>query len=673
MKKILSLLLILSMMVAAFGAISVSVSADQPTSSKVVYVKDGGTGDGSSAKSPLGNLSAAYNALGDAGGRIVVCGKLTISGPFQEPVHTGVVTVTQNWDDLDYRSDGSISVVGTYRRYILNGPTLFENLTFSTTNKQGLIFICQNNPITMGEGISCEGFDCTLIANAVTILGGRQVGLNPLKDAGIDSHITVKSGTYLIAGMNRQMTNVDSQGTVNIEIHGGEVKTLYGGSVNGGTTKAVNITINGGRLTGKLDCSYGTKESTTVTINGGNFSACTSISGGASKSSSITVAKSVEADVMSKITGFRTINTSEGVKTQKIPEEVFGSGSFTGTNGATIPYRIYFPDNYDKNAQKTYPIFVYFHGNGSRGTDNKLQLGSNHALVPKVLNSGTDCIILAPQCPASSAWILNANYPGGTGFDPEKKPESPYLCSAIELINKIVSEEKVDTSRIYLGGGSNGAAACWSIISRNPNTVAAAIIQAGTGSTGAADRVAKNCLTTPIWTFHGDADTTLSVNGTREIVNAVKNLGGTLMKYTEMPGYSHDIWIDSANTSGLYEWLFGNTRETSKGTFTLTLDTSAPIDPPTDNPSDPPASDTNKPADSGSQSTDPAVTDPAPAQTNKSTEASSDSTTKVDGSSAPADTEGNDNGSIVIIIAATAGALVIAAVVVIILSKKKKA
>ena len=41
---------------------------------QVVYVSDGGDGDGTSAAAPLGDLAAAYKALGDAGGRIVLVG-----------------------------------------------------------------------------------------------------------------------------------------------------------------------------------------------------------------------------------------------------------------------------------------------------------------------------------------------------------------------------------------------------------------------------------------------------------------------------------------------------------------------------------------------------------------------------------------------------------------------
>lgn len=88
-----------------------------------------------------------------------------------------------------------------------------------------------------------------------------------------------------------------------------------------------------------------------------------------------------------------------------------------------------------------------------------------------------------------------------------------------------MAEEKVDESRLYLSGGSNGAAACWSIISKNPRSVAAAVILAGSGATGGASKIAEALKYTPIYTFHGDADKTLSVEGTRGIVSEIQKSG----------------------------------------------------------------------------------------------------------------------------------------------------
>lgn len=224
------------------------------------------------------------------------------------------------------------------------------------------------------------------------------------------------------------------------------------------------------------------------------------------------------------------------------PNDVFSFGSFTASNGVTIPYRIWFPEGYDKNADKTYPVFFYMHGNGSRGDDNSSQLTAFGMLISKVLNSDQDCIIVAPQCPKSSEWIKKGFYPGGASYHPSITPLQPETLAATELFNQLLSEEKIDKTRVYMAGQSNGAGAVWSFISRSPNTVAGALILAGSGATGGADAIARYLTDTPIQTFHGDEDTTLSVEGTRGLAAAIKAAGGDKIVYTEMPA--------TATTSG---------------------------------------------------------------------------------------------------------------------------
>lgn len=665
-RKHLSLALVLMMLLPiSLAAMSDMALQTNAATEKVVFVRDGGTGDGGSAEKPLGKLEDAYAALGDEGGRIVICGKYTMTAPFQEPVHTGTVAVTQNYNDLDYREGTSLYTGGAGRRYILNGPTVFENINFSTANKGGLFIIAQYNRVELGEGVSCEGFDGSLVASAVTILGGEQQGLAPLKKNDGGSHIIVKSGQeILIAGLCRQ-TTTDNARSSKIEIYGGEIKTLYSGNINGGKGDSSEIIINGGKFTGKLSCEYGLSGKVKVTVNGGDFSACSSVTGTA-VDSEIIIAESVEKQLTPLVSGFKTVTTSTGTVVHKIPEEVFGSGSFISSDGTVLPYRIYYPEGYETSSGK-YPIFVYFHGNGSRGTDNKAQLGANHAIVSKVLNSGTDCVIIAPQAPKTSAWILDSEYPGGTGFDNTAAPPSPYLSAAIELINKMLEDEKIDTNRLYLGGGSNGAAACWSVISRNPRSVAAAVIQAGTGATGASEKVAEACLYTPIWTFHGDADKTLSVEGTREIVNKVKDLGGTLIKYTEMPGRGHDIWLDAANTEGLLDWMLGQKRTDTSMPLLKVLDTAA-LEGSSQGGVDFSGTETTD----TSAATDTPATDKTPVTTGTAAVSGSDTANSTTANTAEPSVDEGGNTVLPIVIAVVAAAAVVAAVVVVIIKKKKQ-
>ncbi|MBQ7170885.1 MAG: hypothetical protein IJR89_01255 [Clostridia bacterium] len=552
-----------------------SVLPPASAAGKVVYLKKDGAGakDGSSPENAFSTLTDAYAALGSEGGTIVICGEFTINGHFTEPVHEGVVTVTQNYNDIDYRSVGTVNNASEGKRWILNGPTVFTDIVFVSTapasvKYNGILFIAQNNPITFAEGVVCEGFANTQIATAVSILGGRQNGVTPAANRGNDSHITVKSGTVVIAGLDRQFERTHD-GVAHIEIDGGTVAILYGGSVNNGTGGGLDLTINGGTFTGKIECADRLSGDVSVTVNGGNFDSCPSIIGGAK--GVLTVSGSVESKVTAIATGFGEVRTSAGVQHNLVAEEVFASGVFTDSHGTKIPYRYYFPEGYDKNADTVYPVFFYFHGNGSRGSDNKKQLSaSTHTIVTKVLNYAEDAIIVAPQCPASpEEWTDHNCYPGHGNYDPESTPLMTYMTAALELYNSFLTNEKIDPTRIYIAGGSNGAGACWNAIAHSPKTVAAAVILAGTGQTGGAEKIAEYYLNTPIWTFHGDADTTLSVAGTRGIVNAVKALGGTKMIYTEMPGYSHNIWTDAANTEGLIDWMFSQRRTDSVGVFRL--------------------------------------------------------------------------------------------------------
>ena len=85
-----SLLFILSMLICACLCTAAAFAADGAT----VYVRDGGTGDGSSAASPLGTLNAAVSALGGKGGTVVACGDVTISDITTIPEQSGDFTLT---------------------------------------------------------------------------------------------------------------------------------------------------------------------------------------------------------------------------------------------------------------------------------------------------------------------------------------------------------------------------------------------------------------------------------------------------------------------------------------------------------------------------------------------------------------------------------------------------
>lgn len=238
---------------------------------------------------------------------------------------------------------------------------------------------------------------------------------------------------------------------------------------------------------------------------------------------------------------------------------LFGREKYAATNGITIPYRIWFPEDY-WNGEKC-PLLLYMHGNGSRGSDNERQLTTvGGALLRKIFGEERRCAILAPQCIAESQWVNtyagDANYALGC-------ERNPYYVAAYELFEQIASEGGIDSTRIYVCGSSNGAGATWDLILRHPDVFAAAVPIAGTGkipeakTDGLGDLIAK----TPVWTFHGDADALLSVEGTRRLVAEAERAGADI-RYTEVKGATHgNIWQIAADTEGLTDWIFAQRKQ----------------------------------------------------------------------------------------------------------------
>ena len=69
----------------------------------------------------------------------------------------------------------------------------------------------------------------------------------------------------------------------------------------------------------------------------------------------------------------------------------------------TLRYRILCPVNY--RPEKKYPLIVFLHGSGERGSDNELQLKHGGKLFAREdIRNNHPAIVIFPQCPKDSAW-----------------------------------------------------------------------------------------------------------------------------------------------------------------------------------------------------------------------------------------------------------------------------
>src|SRR6478735_105514 len=69
----------------------------------------------------------------------------------------------------------------------------------------------------------------------------------------------------------------------------------------------------------------------------------------------------------------------------------------------TLPYRVLLPKYYD--VKKEYPLIVFLHGSGERGSDNEAQLIHGWDLFLRdSIREKFPAIVVFPQCPQNSYW-----------------------------------------------------------------------------------------------------------------------------------------------------------------------------------------------------------------------------------------------------------------------------
>ncbi|WP_202182940.1 prolyl oligopeptidase family serine peptidase [Chitinophaga solisilvae] len=198
--------------------------------------------------------------------------------------------------------------------------------------------------------------------------------------------------------------------------------------------------------------------------------------------------------------------------------------SFTRDENSNITdYLLYIPDGYNERQEK-WPLVIFLHGTGEMGTDvNKVKVTG----LPKAVK-GKPFVMVAPQC--RRIW---------------------WNAAALEAFYKfVVARYHIDPKRIYLTGLSMGGIQSWAWAEANPEHFAAVIPIAGRGDTKQVDKI----KTMPVWAFHAANDPTVSVAGSRDMVNALKAIGGNV-KYTEYPDGGHDSWTRAYATEELYTWM----------------------------------------------------------------------------------------------------------------------
>lgn len=230
----------------------------------------------------------------------------------------------------------------------------------------------------------------------------------------------------------------------------------------------------------------------------------------------------------------------------------FKKGILFDTSGNSQPFRILFPDNFDTS--KNYPLVIFYHGAGERGSDNEKQLiHVSNLFLSDDFRKNYPAFVLLPQCPEDIKWV-DADWT--EDFNVLKDRMTDPLRLSKVLIENISEIYKTDTTKYYAIGMSMGGFGVWDIISRYPDLFAAVIPICGGGDLNYAEKIKD----VPIWAFHGDSDKLVKVSRTRDMITAIKNAGGN-PKYTEYRNTGHGSWINAFSEPGFFKWLFSNQRK----------------------------------------------------------------------------------------------------------------
>lgn len=216
----------------------------------------------------------------------------------------------------------------------------------------------------------------------------------------------------------------------------------------------------------------------------------------------------------------------------------------------TYAYSVYVPPEY--TPERAWPVVLFLHGSGERGSDGLLQTEVGIATAIRRNRALCPAIVVMPQCRAGQLWT------------------NQMAEAALKCLDEAAREYRVDADRTYLTGLSLGGFGAWLLGERVPERFAAVVPICGfyANPNAALDtetlgKLAQSLKSVPVWCFHGALDKAVPVERSREIVGALREAGGNV-RYTEFADGQHDVWGRAYADAELWKWLLAQRRATAQ-------------------------------------------------------------------------------------------------------------
>ena len=213
-----------------------------------------------------------------------------------------------------------------------------------------------------------------------------------------------------------------------------------------------------------------------------------------------------------------------------------------------VDYVLFLPKGYASGDAKRWPLILFLHGAGERGTN--VWKATTHG-PSKFIEKHPDFpfIVVTPLCPSGAKWSDQV---------------------LLGLLDEIIATHAVDTNRIYLTGLSMGGYGTWSLATTFPERFAAvAPICGGEGTIGAVLSLGDKSKATalknlPIRAFHGGKDNVVPVEESERMVKFLQKVGVKDIKLTIYPEATHNSWTQTYDNPELYDWFLAHKKKPVK-------------------------------------------------------------------------------------------------------------
>jgi len=205
-------------------------------------------------------------------------------------------------------------------------------------------------------------------------------------------------------------------------------------------------------------------------------------------------------------------------------------------------YLLFLPRGYDAQDAKRWPLILFLHGAGERGT-NVWQAAVHGPTKYIEKHPEFPFILVSPICSAGAKWSDDL---------------------LLGILDSVTTKYAVDTNRIYLTGLSMGGFGTWSLATTYPERFAAvapicggdAFIGAGLSRADSRKEAALKKL--PVWAFHGGKDPVVPHEESERMIQLLKKFGNEEAKLTIYPDAGHNSWTVTYDNPELYQWFLSH-------------------------------------------------------------------------------------------------------------------